>query len=96
MSATLPRPSDLLAGVDPKPALEGGRPVREKFLPVALPWIGEREKAAVAEVLESGWITTGARAIETAGQPLSGAPARAAAPAPGPAAARFDPALMIV
>jgi dTDP-4-amino-4,6-dideoxygalactose transaminase len=62
--ATLPQPSDLLAGVDPKPALEDGRPVREKFLPVALPWIGEREKAAVAEVLESGWITTGAKAIE--------------------------------
>ena len=62
--ATLPLPQDLLAGVDPTPALEGGRPVREKFLPVALPWIGEREKAAVAEVLESGWITTGPKAIE--------------------------------
>jgi len=57
-------PTDLLAGVDPVPALEGGRPVRERFLPVALPSIGEREKQAVAEVLESGWITTGPKAIE--------------------------------
>jgi dTDP-4-amino-4,6-dideoxygalactose transaminase len=57
-------PEDLLAGVDPVPALEGGRPVRDRFLPVALPTIGEREKQAVAEVLESGWITTGPKAIE--------------------------------
>jgi dTDP-4-amino-4,6-dideoxygalactose transaminase len=57
-------PTDLLAGVDPVPALEGGRPVRDRFLPVALPSIGEREKQAVAEVLDSGWITTGPKAIE--------------------------------
>lgn len=31
------------------------------FLPFALPDIGPREKAAVAEVLDSGWITTGPR-----------------------------------
>lgn len=33
--------------------------MRAAFLPVALPWIGEREKQLVLESLESGWITTG-------------------------------------
>jgi dTDP-4-amino-4,6-dideoxygalactose transaminase len=50
--------------VDALPAAEGGRPVRDKSLPVALPWIGDEEKRAVAEVLESGWMTTGPRAQE--------------------------------
>jgi dTDP-4-amino-4,6-dideoxygalactose transaminase len=45
-------------------ASAGGRPVRESFLPVALPWIGEREKQLVLETLDSGWITTGARTQE--------------------------------
>lgn len=40
-------------------ASQGGTPVRAAFLPVALPWIGEREKQLVLESLESGWITTG-------------------------------------
>jgi dTDP-4-amino-4,6-dideoxygalactose transaminase len=60
----VPDAEALLAGVDPTPALEGGHPVRERYLPVALPWIGELEKRAVAEVLDSGWMTTGAKAIE--------------------------------
>jgi len=34
------------------------------FLPFSRPSIGEREQAAVAEVLGSGWLTTGARAQE--------------------------------
>jgi dTDP-4-amino-4,6-dideoxygalactose transaminase len=38
--------------------------VRPAFLPVAMPWIGEREKALVLEALESGWVTTGPRAQE--------------------------------
>jgi dTDP-4-amino-4,6-dideoxygalactose transaminase len=38
--------------------------VRATWLPVALPWIGEREKQLVLEALESGWITTGPRAHE--------------------------------
>jgi dTDP-4-amino-4,6-dideoxygalactose transaminase len=38
--------------------------VRATFLPVAMPWIGEREKALVLEALESGWVTTGPRAHE--------------------------------
>jgi dTDP-4-amino-4,6-dideoxygalactose transaminase len=42
----------------------GGAPVRDKFLPLAVPSIGAREKALVLETLESGWITTGPRALE--------------------------------
>ena len=45
-------------------ASRGGTPVRDTWLPVALPWIGEREKQLVLETLESGWITTGPRADE--------------------------------
>ncbi len=45
-------------------ASQGGVPVRDTFLPVAAPWIGEREKALVLETLDSGWITTGPRAHE--------------------------------
>jgi dTDP-4-amino-4,6-dideoxygalactose transaminase len=59
---TIPR--DVSAA--PALASAGGRPVRDRFLPVALPWIGEREKQLVLETLDSGWITTGARAHELA------------------------------
>jgi len=45
-------------------AADGGTPVRERFLPVALPSVGEAEKQAVLETLESGWVTTGPKAIE--------------------------------
>ncbi len=45
-------------------ASRGGTPVRDGWLPVAVPWIGEREKQLVLETLDSGWITTGPRAIE--------------------------------
>jgi dTDP-4-amino-4,6-dideoxygalactose transaminase len=45
-------------------AADGGAPVRSSFLPVALPTIGEAEKQAVLETLESGWVTTGPKAIE--------------------------------
>jgi dTDP-4-amino-4,6-dideoxygalactose transaminase len=55
----------LSAGTDfGKLAADGGAPVRAKFLPVALPSVGEAEKQAVLETLESGWVTTGPRAIE--------------------------------
>jgi dTDP-4-amino-4,6-dideoxygalactose transaminase len=60
----VPSPEDLLGALGPLPALDGGTPVRDSGLPVALPWIGEKEKQAVAEVLESGWMTTGPRALE--------------------------------
>ena len=63
MTASVPPNENLLQQIDPSPALEGGAPVREAFLPVALPSIGDREKEAVSEVLESGWMTTGPRAI---------------------------------
>ncbi len=60
------------ASRDPRPAepafgplaADGGAPVRAAFLPVALPSVGEAEKQAVLETLESGWMTTGPRAIE--------------------------------
>jgi dTDP-4-amino-4,6-dideoxygalactose transaminase len=45
-------------------ASAGGTPVRAEFLPLALPWIGEREKQLVLETLDSGWITTGRHAQE--------------------------------
>jgi dTDP-4-amino-4,6-dideoxygalactose transaminase len=54
-----------------RPALEplaahGGTPVRAEFLPITLPWIGEREQTLVQETLASGWITTGPRTHELA------------------------------
>lgn len=47
-------------------ASQGGRPVREKYLPLTIPAIGPREKELVLETLDSGWITTGHKAIELA------------------------------
>ena len=47
-------------------ASQGGRPVREHYLPITIPSIGPREKALVLETLDSGWITTGHKAIELA------------------------------
>jgi dTDP-4-amino-4,6-dideoxygalactose transaminase len=44
-----------------KLAIDGGKPVREKFLPFGLPLIGEEELAAVRAAMESGWLTTGPR-----------------------------------
>lgn len=41
-------------------------PVREKFLPIAVPFISEREKQLVLESLSSGWVTTGPRTQELA------------------------------
>ena len=47
-------------------ASRGGRPVRDRFLPLAIPAIGEREKQLVMETLDSGWITTGHKSLELA------------------------------
>jgi len=47
-------------------ASRGGRPVRDTFLPLALPSLGEREKQLVLETLDSGWITSGPRSQELA------------------------------
>jgi len=46
--------------VKPKPATQ----TRKDFLPFALPDLDQRELSAVAEVLQSGWLTTGPRAHE--------------------------------
>ncbi|MEO5988434.1 MAG: DegT/DnrJ/EryC1/StrS family aminotransferase [Candidatus Eisenbacteria bacterium] len=48
------------------PASQGGAPVRESFLPIAVPFISEREKQLVLESLSSGWVTTGPRTHELA------------------------------
>ena len=45
-------------------ASQGGAPVRERFLPIAVPDIGPRERELVLQALDSGWITTGPRAFE--------------------------------
>lgn len=62
----------------PAPATLPGPPegfVRASFLPFALPDTDEAEVAAVAEVIRSGWLTTGAkvRAFEAAFAKLVGA-----------------------
>lgn len=41
-------------------------PVRAEFLPIAVPDMGPRERELVLQALDSGWITTGARAFELA------------------------------
>jgi UDP-4-amino-4,6-dideoxy-N-acetyl-beta-L-altrosamine transaminase len=40
-------------------AIDGGRPVRETFLPYAHQWVDEDDVRAVVEVLRSDWLTTG-------------------------------------
>ncbi|MCS6801257.1 MAG: DegT/DnrJ/EryC1/StrS aminotransferase family protein [Chloroflexota bacterium] len=47
-----------------RPAIEGGSPVRDTFLPIAVPHIGPEEKAAVIAALESGWLSTGPQVFE--------------------------------
>ncbi|MFX1288061.1 MAG: UDP-4-amino-4,6-dideoxy-N-acetyl-beta-L-altrosamine transaminase [Promethearchaeota archaeon] len=42
-----------------KPAVEGGKPIREKFLPYGIQWLDEKEIAEVVDSLKSDWITTG-------------------------------------
>ncbi|HVF49632.1 MAG TPA: aminotransferase class I/II-fold pyridoxal phosphate-dependent enzyme [Pyrinomonadaceae bacterium] len=50
------------APVEDKLAIEGGVPVREKFLLFGAPCLGEEEIAEVVETLRSGWIGTGPKA----------------------------------
>ena len=62
-----PHPTPAIPSSAPEPlATAGGAPVRATYLPLAAPWIGEREKQLVMETLESGWITTGPKAQEFA------------------------------
>ncbi len=42
-----------------KPAIEGGKPVRDNFLPYGKQWIDEKEINEVIDTLKSNWITTG-------------------------------------
>ncbi len=45
-----------------KLAIDGGLPVRTKFLPFGAPCLGEEEIAEVVDTLRSGWIGTGPKA----------------------------------
>jgi len=47
-----------------KPAIEGGKPVREEYLPYVKHWVGKEEIKAVTDVLKSDFITTGPRIEE--------------------------------
>lgn len=42
-----------------KPAIEGGKPIRERFLPYGTQWFDEKEINEVVDSLKSSWITTG-------------------------------------
>lgn len=42
-----------------QPAIEGGKPIRDKFLPFSLPLIEQEEIDQVVDTLKSGWVTTG-------------------------------------
>ncbi len=50
--------------VESLPAIEGGKAVRENFLPFSQPEIREEDVDAVADVLRSRWIGTGPRCQE--------------------------------
>jgi dTDP-4-amino-4,6-dideoxygalactose transaminase len=47
-----------------KLAVNGGKPVRKKFLPFHRPWFDRKEEQAVINVLRSGWITKSGRTVE--------------------------------
>jgi UDP-4-amino-4,6-dideoxy-N-acetyl-beta-L-altrosamine transaminase len=42
-----------------KPAIEGGKPIREEFLPYGTQWLNDKEIEEVVDSLKSSWITTG-------------------------------------
>lgn len=44
-----------------QPAVDGGKPIRDSFLPFCTPFVGAEEKAEVIAALESGWLSTGPR-----------------------------------
>ena len=50
--------------------------IRDDFLPLSRPALGEEEVAAVAESLRSGWITSGPKVSELEGifREVTGAP----------------------
>ncbi len=53
-----------LRGKMKKPAIEGGDPVRKKYLPYVRHWIGDEEIKAVTDVLKSDFITAGPKIEE--------------------------------
>ncbi len=42
-----------------KPAIEGGKPIRDDFLPYGKQWLNDKEIEEVVDSLKSSWITTG-------------------------------------
>jgi dTDP-4-amino-4,6-dideoxygalactose transaminase len=51
--------SSVQMAVPAKLALDGGQPVREDFLPLTRPWIGEEEKREVMDTLNGVWLSRG-------------------------------------
>jgi dTDP-4-amino-4,6-dideoxygalactose transaminase len=49
---------------DTRPAIDGGRPVRDTLLEFAPPLLGDEEIESVAATLRSGWLTSGPRVRE--------------------------------
>jgi dTDP-4-amino-4,6-dideoxygalactose transaminase len=50
--------------VSPRLAVDGGRPIRDEFLPFGRPCLGEEEARELLDTLESRWIGTGPKAIQ--------------------------------
>ena len=69
-------------------AIEGGRPVRKRYLPYGHQWVLEQDIEAVAEVLRGNWLTQGPKVAE-----LETAVAEAAGAAFGVAVANGTAAL---
>ena len=76
------------AGTGGALAIEGGRPVRDRYLPYGRQWVSERDIEAVAEVLRADWLTQGPKVAE-----LERAVAEAAGAAFGVAVANGTAAL---
>ena len=47
-----------------RPAMEGGRPVRDKFLSYVRHWVGQEEIDEIVDTLRSDWITQGPKVVE--------------------------------
>ncbi|MFH1445177.1 MAG: DegT/DnrJ/EryC1/StrS family aminotransferase [Nanoarchaeota archaeon] len=47
-----------------KPAMDGGQPIREEFLPFGKPTVGEEEINEMIDTLKSGWLSMGPKTIK--------------------------------
>ena len=56
--------SGTAAGTRGALAIEGGRPVRDRYLPYGRQWVSEPDVEAVAEVLRGDWLTQGPKVAE--------------------------------